>query len=189
MNLKEFQTLAMRTESIVDEVECNKLLLSTVLEQFVVVSELLDCLKKQIYYNDSSKLEKMKGTLTSKMAYNSNTLCLLATDKDLEINTIDINSRILHGIIGNGSEAGELVSALLIALNGGELDAVNIAEELADSSWYHAPIYDELGIDWDTSLGQVIEKLRIRFPDKYSDAHAKNRDLDSERKALNKVES
>ena len=50
--------------------------------------------------------------------------------------------------------------------------------------WYLAILSDELGISFEEMWEKNIAKLRVRFPEKYTDHHAVNRDLDSERKVL-----
>ena len=41
--------------------------------------------------------------------------------------------RVLHGAIGMFGEAGEVFEAVVAEMNTGELDSVNVAEELGDS--------------------------------------------------------
>ena len=47
-----------------------------------------------------------------------------------------------------------------------------------------ALMVDELGTDFENIWQKNIKKLELRYPDKYSDEKAKNRDLLSERKIL-----
>ena len=64
-------------------------------------------------------------------------------------------------------------------MSGEDVDPVHVSEELADSDWYKAITVDELNIDYYMSLTNVIRKLRVRFPDKFSIEDAANRDLKS----------
>lgn len=93
--------------------------------------------------------------------------------------------RIFHGIIGAITEAGELAFALAEAIDKGTpLDLVNVAEEFGDNQWYIAAGLRAMGRTFDDIHRQNIDKLRLRFPDKFTEHDANNRDLDAERKLL-----
>lgn len=95
------------------------------------------------------------------------------------------NPRILHAAIGCVTESGELLDALKKQMYyGRELDVVNVKEEAADILWYLAILFDELGTDFETEQERVIDKLKSRFPDKFTEDNAYNRDLEAERKTL-----
>lgn len=95
------------------------------------------------------------------------------------------SDRLLHAAIGMATESGEFLDALKKHLFYGKpLDTVNLIEELGDQLWYIAIAMDALGTDFDTVQQTVINKLKVRYPDKYSDESALNRDLDAEREAL-----
>lgn len=97
----------------------------------------------------------------------------------------DPNTRILHAAIGCVTESGELLDALKKQMYyGRELDIVNVKEEAADILWYLAILFDELGTDFETEQERVINKLKARFPDKFTEEKAFNRDLDKEREVL-----
>ena len=91
---------------------------------------------------------------------------------------------LLHGIIGLATEAGELLEALLLSLNGQEIDVVNISEEVGDIQWYAAAILKAIGSDFETVQRTNIAKLRARFPNKFTEYDANNRNLDIERAIL-----
>jgi hypothetical protein len=62
-------------------------------------------------------------------------------------------------------------------------------EEMADgaggtNSWYGAILCDVLNIDPYDPMDKVIRKLKARFPDKYCDEKADNRDIAAERAEL-----
>jgi len=96
-----------------------------------------------------------------------------------------INPQVLHGAIGCGTEAGELLDAVKKAMfYGRELDTLNVKEELGDLLWYIALICNAL--DW--SLNEVMEaniaKLRVRYPQQFTPEQAQQRDLHAELSAL-----
>lgn len=93
--------------------------------------------------------------------------------------------RVLHAAIGIGTEAGELQDAVKKAIFYGKpLDITNVEEELGDLLWYFAVLCDALGLDPAVIMGRNIAKLRARFPDKFSDEQALNRNLPIERLIL-----
>lgn len=102
-----------------------------------------------------------------------------ATEQDIVL------SRLLHASIGMNTEQAEFADMLKKHLFYGKpLDQTNLKEELGDMLWYIAVAMDALGTDFDTEMNRVINKLRVRFPDKFTDHHAENRDLVAERKVL-----
>lgn len=99
----------------------------------------------------------------------------------------EINPRILHAAIGLVTESGELIDAIKKStFYGRELDVVNVKEEAGDILWYLAILFDELGTDFETEMSRVIEKLETRFPEKFTEDAVYNRDLEAERKVLEK---
>lgn len=99
--------------------------------------------------------------------------------------TGDVTPRIEHAVYGFVTESGELLDAVKKAkIYGQDLDKVNMIEEMGDLMWYMALLCDELKVDFDIIWDKNIKKLELRYPEKYSDEKAKNRDLLSERAAL-----
>lgn len=95
------------------------------------------------------------------------------------------NQRILHAAIGCVTESGEMLDALKKSIYYGKpLDVVNVKEEAGDILWYLAILFDELGTDFETEMNRVINKLKTRFPDQFTEDEAFNRDLTTERKVL-----
>jgi len=68
------------------------------------------------------------------------------------------------------------------------LDIINLKEEIWDLMRYVAILCDEFWFNFDDILEKNIDKLRIRFPEKFSNDNANNRDLEAEREALEKPE-
>lgn len=95
------------------------------------------------------------------------------------------NIRLLHAGMGMATEAGEFIDALKKHLFYGKpLDRVNLAEEVGDLLWYCALALDELGVDFDSVLETNIKKLSARYPEKFTEHHAENRNLEVERNIL-----
>lgn len=93
--------------------------------------------------------------------------------------------RILHGAVGLATESGELLDGLKKSLfYGKQIDFVNMAEEVGDSLWYLAIICSALGITMEDAMSRNIAKLKARYPDKFTQEKALNRNLEAERAIL-----
>lgn len=90
----------------------------------------------------------------------------------------------IHGVIGIATEAGELLEGLRDTLRGKPLDAVNVEEEVGDAKWYMAILARTFGFLWGNDERKNIAKLRARFPDKFTEYDANNRNLAVEREIL-----
>jgi hypothetical protein len=92
---------------------------------------------------------------------------------------------ILHCIIGKATESGELVELAMNCLCGNrQFDAVNFVEELGDGFWYDAIGLEAVRATFADATGSNNAKLRTRFPHKFTEAAAINRDLAAERQTL-----
>lgn len=183
----EFQPLALRTESHIDSVVTDAEVLDSTLQIFIASSEILDAIKKQVFYKKNTKLLTEAREQVSKLEQEVIRLrkAMDAASEDTLTDTIPFNPRVFHGTLGLVTEAGEIGSIIQKVSAGGELDVVNLQEEATgDSGWYRAILNDELGLDEYQGLTNVINKLRVRYPERYSDEAAANRDLESERKHL-----
>ena len=185
----EFQPLALRTEAKIDSVKTSKRLLIALLVANVATAEILDAIKKQVFYKNDKKLLEKTAEHTQQLA----DMAQLIKDEFVEgelgpdsfNDEIEVNSRVFHALLGIITEAGELSDALLNAVTGGGIDAVNLQEEATgDMGWYRAILNDELGLDEYQGLTNVINKLRTRYPDKFTNELAANRNLEAERKHL-----
>jgi len=98
----------------------------------------------------------------------------------------DLNNQ-LHMSIGASTEANELLDAYKAWFAyGKELDKVNVSEEIFDCFWYLVNLCRMLDIDIEKGLQTNIDKLRVRYPEKFTEYHALNRDLLHEREILEK---
>lgn len=136
------------------------------LKSFIAVARLQDKVKKGVFYG--KKFAAPEGEAAKPFV-----------DKRF--------IRVFHSIIGISTEAGELQEALIKVINGEKADNVNIAEEIGDILWYIALACDELDLDLGKIMENNIEKLRARYPQKFTEQAAIVRDLDTERKILEKV--
>jgi NTP pyrophosphatase (non-canonical NTP hydrolase) len=109
------------------------------------------------------------------------------TDKYSFPATGKVTPRIEHAIYGLVTEAGEMMDALKKSkIYGKDLDTTNLIEEAGDLMWYLSVLSDDLDVSFEDIWEINIKKLTARYPDKYSHERALNRDLDIERKILEK---
>jgi NTP pyrophosphatase (non-canonical NTP hydrolase) len=90
----------------------------------------------------------------------------------------------IHAVLGVVTEAGEMLEQAIALMEGGEVDWANVGEESGDAYWYHAWLADLWGASMLDDMHRNIAKLRKRFPQKFAESDALNRDLDAEREVL-----
>lgn len=184
MDLKQFTQDALRTESKKEVIQANRDVVLNLLDAYVAIGTLLDQVKKNAFYGKPYNIPGWDGNLT--VAKNS--IDSLMSDDDvihpMRAEPLEVNPRVFHGVVGSCTESTEMVEALLSSMYGDELDGVNLGEEIGDQLWYFAILVDELGLDFETIAGAVINKLRLRYPEKFTSEKAINRDVDSERVVL-----
>lgn len=92
---------------------------------------------------------------------------------------------LLHCVIGMGTESGELLDQFKRHIYYGKpLDVINVKEELGDQMWYIMNLCRLMDFDIEEIMELNINKLKARFPAKFSAENAINRDTDAERKIL-----
>lgn len=100
-------------------------------------------------------------------------------------NSKDLDVDIMHVTLGMVTESAEIADAIKKHIAyGKEIDVVNIKEELGDLLWYIAIAMDIFEFEPSDVFKTNIEKLKVRYPEKYSDSLAENRNLEAERKTL-----
>lgn len=185
--LEQFVNDAIKTESKIKHVEVNEELLIQTISILINAGNILDQIKKHVFYNKPYKLEELRNhtvaihDATTNLG-NINTNNIITKETKLKI-----NPRIFHSIVGIATESTELLEALDIHAE--NMDNINIAEEFGDIDWYKAIGINELDIKWVTILDTVIKKLKARYPNAFTTEGAVNRNLDNERKILNEMET
>jgi NTP pyrophosphatase (non-canonical NTP hydrolase) len=80
---------------------------------------------------------------------------------------------LIHAHLGMSSEVGEVGDAIKkCVIYGQPLDFENIDEELGDILWYVALAASAIGISLEDIMRANIEKLKIRYPEKFTEEHA-----------------
>jgi NTP pyrophosphatase (non-canonical NTP hydrolase) len=144
--------------------------ISDIFEEQIMLSIRLDLLKKFIFYG--------KGEIesTGDPAHHLHNRHQILDEQVI---------RLLHCAIGMATETGELMEALKNHIYDGlPLDEANIGEELGDGCWYIGIGADAIRKSLTDILATNNSKLRHRFPDKFTEYHAENRDLEGERAIL-----
>jgi len=94
-------------------------------------------------------------------------------------------ARLIHYTDGLVTEAGEVKDAIKKhTAYGSELDIANIKEELGDIFWYVGRIAELYNWTFEELMQLNIDKLKSRYPDKFTQNLAENRDLVKEREIL-----
>lgn len=83
---------------------------------------------------------------------------------------------LIHAHLGMSSETGEIGDAIKkCVIYGQPLDTENIEEELGDVLWYVALAATAVGTSLEDIMEANIEKLKVRYPEKFTEEHAKKR--------------
>ena len=91
----------------------------------------------------------------------------------------------IHMLFGVTTEVGELMDVFKKYLAYGKpIDWVNVREELGDIMYYLASFCNINGIDLEDVLERNVRKLEARYPEKFNEQDALNRNLANEREIL-----
>ncbi len=95
--------------------------------------------------------------------------------------------QLMHAAIGLATESGEVLDAMKKHLFYGKpIDRTNLVEEAGDVLWYLALMLDTMGVSFEQAMAVNIAKLQKRFPEKFTEGAALNRNLEIERATLEK---
>ena len=97
------------------------------------------------------------------------------------------NARGIHYALGLVTESGEIADASKkhVAYGSG-LDVTNIKEEIGDLLFYVARYMELYGWTFEEVMQLNTDKLKARYPEKFTQDLAENRDLEKERGILEK---
>jgi NTP pyrophosphatase (non-canonical NTP hydrolase) len=95
--------------------------------------------------------------------------------------------RLLHAAMGLVTEAAELADMLKKHIfYGKSIDIINAQEEVGDAEWYCGIAIDVMKTTMNDILTKNIEKLRKRYPEKFTEDCAINRHVEKELEVFNK---
>lgn len=190
MDLKQYVTAALQTESRIEAVELDVATTVPLLEAFVAAGNLIDVVKKDTFYGypkDPAKIEARAKRIEDNSVILPAAAVMYSNMPVGPASKLEqLDPRVVHAIIGMATESVELIEALLESINSGmPIDRVNLLEELGDINWYHAILIDALNGDWEKVQETNIAKLAARNKGKSFNADATiNRDVEAERAIL-----
>ena len=83
------------------------------------------------------------------------------------------NDRLLNGLMGLNGESGEAIDIFKkFKFQGHPLDREKMIEELGDIMWYEALAAKSLGVTLDEIGRKNIEKLKVRYPEGFSEENS-----------------
>lgn len=193
-----YSMLAQRTNAAPAELANTPAEVKDTLDVMYHVGEVVDAIKKQSFYNRGIKVDgfvnHVDASIRALQALRDKIVTptdIRSIDEGVSMSLVkqahEFNHDAFHAAIGAYSEAGELADALRKGLESGSFDYVNFAEEFGDLLWYAAVGISGVGGSMSNVMENNIEKLRIRYPDRYTDYHANERNLDQEREVLEQV--
>jgi NTP pyrophosphatase (non-canonical NTP hydrolase) len=99
-----------------------------------------------------------------------------------ELEKMPKKANVMIAALKLNSESGELADAIVKHMCYGQpFDSLNIKEECGDLLWYIALILTNLNYTMEECMKDNINKLQIRYPEKFTEEHAKER-LDKKKK-------
>lgn len=182
MDMAKFQALGLSTEAPITDELTKRLvraypIYSDLLSETVNSGEFLDRIKKYIFYG------KQDGLVEDQLPP------VWPTGEKKE--RIQQLARVLHGLIGIGTEHGELAEEIIDYIEGNksDLDTNHIAEEVFDIIWYLNVVLHVIGMNIPMVCEKGIAKLRERFPKRFTEQDAEHRDTKKEMEAFINVEA
>lgn len=172
-----------------------------VLNEIMAIGGSLDSMKKNIIYGVTLQELARKGGVeladedVAEAEARAQTVLDGVKQSDMEdaeraerLQNLDSRSiELMHHSIGMITEAIELLDAVMESIiEGKPLDTANVLEEMGDSNWYQAGLHRLLDSSFEGVNAAVIEKLRVRYPEKFTKEAADDRDLAAEREVLEK---
>jgi NTP pyrophosphatase (non-canonical NTP hydrolase) len=147
----------------------------------------MDAIKKALFYGRDAGLGDYHGAAPGQYDEPGKPLDMSNVPNRITDNSDLTNEEAefyIHGVIGVATEAGELLENLRDAISGKGFDRTNIGEEVGDAKWYMALLARVGRFKWGDDEMANIAKLRMRFPDRFTEHDANNRQLAAERDLL-----
>lgn len=98
--------------------------------------------------------------------------------------TLTDNIHMVLGMITESSEIADVYKKKIAYQK--DIDEINVKEEIGDLLHYVVNFCSINNWDLATIMQNNVDKLKIRYPEKFTEENALNRDLESERRELSK---
>ena len=154
---------------------------SKTLNDFAKVGQRLDMIKKAVAYG--KRVPSPGKRVPSSGPGGDSLLHPTYTDRRLDPIMAAVQEDTLHGILGIATEAAELAEIIRRPPADG-IDTTNLLEELGDVMWYIALVARDNDWTFEDIMETNMAKLRKRYPDKFTQEAAIDRDVDAERDVL-----
>lgn len=170
---------AERTERITTENETlpaeTAFVLALSMKAAFNIGDQLDRLKRSIFYGQNQDMKDILAKLPDcKLEHPVITTELTPQQK-----------RLLHAALGLMTEAIEFAESVSRHIfDGKPFDEVHAKEEIGDIFWYSAIPVNLFKWTYGDIMFTNVAKLRARYPDKWNQEAALNRDLEEERRIL-----
>lgn len=160
-------------------------LFEVALSRAIDALQVIDEVKKTLFYGRPLPASAQVAAKVDNLLFSDETCRILPTLPEVG-ESFDVASERIHAILGVASEAGELLQVLRYALAGRTFDQTNALEEAGDVMWYLNLLAGATGSNFEKIQRANISKLRARFPNKFTEFDANNRNLKNEREVLEK---
>ena len=146
------------------------IIVAALMEATDVTKRLVDPIKKMIFYNKVN--EKSEAAIEELLIRVPESVLSQKNRTMLDMCSEDIGMDVIHGTLGALTEAGEMAECLFE----GTFDRDTFVEEAGDLLWYLAILFNALDTSFEEVMAENIDKLQRRFPEKFDEDLAKNRD-------------
>lgn len=148
----------------------------------VVTGHQADSSKRSLFYKTPN--EKLSDRLREASKKLSEAMVKLESmPESIQLSNEEFD--FIHGAFGIASEVGEMVEEFLLSkAEGRPMNTTNIKEEVGDVMWYLAMWMRYFGLTFEDCADSNIAKLTVRFPEKFTEDNAHNRNIDEEMKAI-----
>ncbi|MGI0076101.1 MAG: hypothetical protein ACREAU_01695 [Nitrosopumilaceae archaeon] len=163
-------------------VEIHKRLFSSAKTQFIQIAEVLDQIKKNVFYGKPYDVDKLINNMEALDAAQENLRAAVSYLNVTPKTAIKIDPDVFHGMLGIATESGELLELLHPYV-----EQNKIADEIGDINWYIGVLINAFKLNWATIQKANIAKLKARYPDKFDSDRAINRDIINEKKVLDEI--
>lgn len=147
----------------------------------IVQGQVADLIKRGLFYKEPVERLDERSIKFAESAERLYEMTANDTTRRLSNTHIDV----IHAALGMMSEAAEVLEeAVNSFVEQRELNLVNLEEEGGDHMWYNALLFRAIQSDFIKAGTKNLAKLAKRYPDKFTEFNALNRDLDAEQKVL-----